>query len=546
MIGFANARHPGTTYSIFCLFMVMLAAEVQADPIVVAGGDQVAWAILPADAEPLENPRWRLFVRLVDSPTPATWIHPLVLRDFDGQVRASAVRGRYLHVFFDDGTHRIFSHHRSMLGMKLPLPVYPLAMCGDDDRNAIYVVVPKHVADAISPPVQERRDEFIPRPERPDDAPGLSMTDRWPDSKRFLLIYERGRWRAVAGLPADVDAHETLNLAAHADNVYLIFGTGQNIILLHGRWRDDGELTWQPPETICTNCPQHFRGAMILGAEIAIVVGDARGISLLRNTSDGWLAGDPLRVGGTIFDTDSSPISLAAYGQQVVGIWKNSDAVFQWAQWPANGGDAVAGPDKIPLTTTPPPVHQWRAAWVSYAVLAMLLLTMYVRRSQVLLISTSIPPEWRLAGHGRRAAAFLIDALIMSPAVIRALGSEGVNGANGLATEVSQIDERAIAIGGSSPWLLILAAYIAYAMVFELWWGATPGKRLLHCRVINENGQRSGAGRIIIRNLMRVVEMYPYVSLVWTLMLILFTRNRQRFGDLIGKTMVVERRPSDE
>ena len=89
-------------------------------------------------------------------------------------------------------------------------------------------------------------------------------------------------------------------------------------------------------------------------------------------------------------------------------------------------------------------------------------------------------------------------------------------------------------------WVAVSTGFIAYSTVFELWWAATPGKRLMGARVVDEHGNRCGPGRIVTRNVLRTVEFFPFLDLVPTLMLILLTRNRQRLGDLIGGTVVVQ------
>ena len=71
--------------------------------------------------------------------------------------------------------------------------------------------------------------------------------------------------------------------------------------------------------------------------------------------------------------------------------------------------------------------------------------------------------------------------------------------------------------------------------------GATPGKRIVQCRVADERGGRCGFGAVALRNLIRIVEMFYLFNLMPAIVLILLTRNRQRLGDLIARTLVVER-----
>jgi uncharacterized RDD family membrane protein YckC len=61
------------------------------------------------------------------------------------------------------------------------------------------------------------------------------------------------------------------------------------------------------------------------------------------------------------------------------------------------------------------------------------------------------------------------------------------------------------------------------------------------CVVWSESLARPTPLQIVIRNLMRLVEFEPLL-LIWPFMLVIFfTRDRQRIGDLVARTIVVER-----
>jgi uncharacterized RDD family membrane protein YckC len=90
-------------------------------------------------------------------------------------------------------------------------------------------------------------------------------------------------------------------------------------------------------------------------------------------------------------------------------------------------------------------------------------------------------------------------------------------------------------------WLAAVGLYALYGIVFEATLAATPGKLMMRLRVYDYRGQRCSLWSIVIRNVLRVVEFYPRFPLIPTLILVVLTRNRQRIGDLIGGTVVVER-----
>ena len=89
-------------------------------------------------------------------------------------------------------------------------------------------------------------------------------------------------------------------------------------------------------------------------------------------------------------------------------------------------------------------------------------------------------------------------------------------------------------------WLAAASLFAASAAVFEALIGATPGKRILRCRVVTEQGQPCRLLAILLRNLMRLVEMFPAFDFMPAIVLILVTRNRQRLGDLVARTVVIQ------
>src|SRR5437870_2908621 len=90
---------------------------------------------------------------------------------------------------------------------------------------------------------------------------------------------------------------------------------------------------------------------------------------------------------------------------------------------------------------------------------------------------------------------------------------------------------------------LMIVAYfvlsIGYGVALEWGWrGQTIGKRLLGLRVMDEEGLRLQFSQILIRNLLRFVDMLPGFYLVGGLACF-FSRRSQRLGDFAANTIVV-------
>jgi uncharacterized RDD family membrane protein YckC len=90
-------------------------------------------------------------------------------------------------------------------------------------------------------------------------------------------------------------------------------------------------------------------------------------------------------------------------------------------------------------------------------------------------------------------------------------------------------------------WVAFRGILFAYCVICELASCTTPGKRLMGFSVLSESGTRPGRGQVVIRNLVRLVELEPALMIWPFVMVILFTRNRQRLGDLLARTVVVGR-----
>jgi uncharacterized RDD family membrane protein YckC len=87
--------------------------------------------------------------------------------------------------------------------------------------------------------------------------------------------------------------------------------------------------------------------------------------------------------------------------------------------------------------------------------------------------------------------------------------------------------------------LLIFGSQWCYFNLFEwIWNGQTPGKRLMHLRVIKVDGTPVSWIDVLLRNLSRPVDTLGPMGLIGLLMI--FTgRKAQRLGDLMARTLVI-------
>jgi uncharacterized RDD family membrane protein YckC len=153
----------------------------------------------------------------------------------------------------------------------------------------------------------------------------------------------------------------------------------------------------------------------------------------------------------------------------------------------------------------------------------------------------NIELSYALAGPGSRAAAYFVDLLLMS-----AVAQLMINAiAYGLALLLRILGANSELWVAAIATILSFAFYNGYFIIFEwLWNGQTPGKRLLHIRVIKHGGYSLRFFDMLLRNLLRAIDFLPLFYGVGLISLLL-TRDSQRLGDLAAGTLVVYQEPID-
>ena len=133
-----------------------------------------------------------------------------------------------------------------------------------------------------------------------------------------------------------------------------------------------------------------------------------------------------------------------------------------------------------------------------------------------------------VAGLGSRTIAWLIDTLIQAVIVVPILIGVGLGDVTGT-VELVVLS------------LVLFLIVWGYYPLFELFWqGRTPGKRAQRLRVQRTDGQPAGGAAIMVRNLIRILDVFLFPFLAVISMIV--TSRAQRLGDLAAGTMVVRER----
>ena len=147
--------------------------------------------------------------------------------------------------------------------------------------------------------------------------------------------------------------------------------------------------------------------------------------------------------------------------------------------------------------------------------------------------------DYDVAGIGSRFLAALADTLLIFILQVIVIGTILL---------IAQLD---LMNGKAASWavavfsLLAFVFFWGYYIFFEILWnGQTPGKRWVKLRVIRLDGTPVTAAEVVIRNLVRLIDLLPIAYAVGVVTMFLTDKSR-RLGDLAAGTIVVHERSSD-
>ncbi|MCA0971298.1 RDD family protein [Halobacillus litoralis] len=140
----------------------------------------------------------------------------------------------------------------------------------------------------------------------------------------------------------------------------------------------------------------------------------------------------------------------------------------------------------------------------------------------------------RLAGLGSRAAALLIDQALITLMQVGLLAIVVFTQEN-MDTFFTNRSDTFYAI------LIVIAFVLNWGYFFLCEWlaaGKTLGKRLIGIRVVDDQGGSPTTLSILIRNLLRAIDMLPIYYMVGIVM-VFSHKKHKRLGDIMAGTLVV-------
>lgn len=145
-----------------------------------------------------------------------------------------------------------------------------------------------------------------------------------------------------------------------------------------------------------------------------------------------------------------------------------------------------------------------------------------------------------LAPVKSRFAAFMIDSMILYVVYWLLMIAY-----RGIALENAAGPVPVTGIHGLIFHSLVLLIFFIYFFLLEAIFFATPGKLFCRLRVRSTTGKRPSMGSILLRNLLRPLDLVLFPILI-TVAMMEWTPMHQRIGDFIGRTIVIATRTAPQ
>jgi len=527
--------------AIVCLLAA--AAPAAAQETLFAGNEHAVWLVRrAADGNGVD---------VLARPAGEKW--KLMEAGFQGRPTGAATLGGSLRALFGSGAHVAFhlNGQRSPEDdANWPDGAQPVAMCEATDFAApntpsILAVVAGRAA-AQSP--RPRTGPAAPTaPTRPAIAPAGAAPAR--RDKRLLTTavfqFAEGEWSQLPPPGMLIERGRRVFAAAVDSEFYLLLPdheTGWNklIVLGNGKWRDVDLDDKAARSHVLAMLPLDDRLAILLSKPKA---GASRtsAIIAIRDANEDTFSYQPITQNGVVFEWPHSSLPRAArFAGHLALLWR--DAGKTRLATCDRTGQIISVDDVV--VDEPPEGNGLKALEIFlWIVLLGTFLPMILLRPKSPPRPFSLPPTHRPASPGKRLLAALIDLFICSTAggamfMPRDISPEQAKEILRKISEYPELAPDSFAYAA----LASLAIFVVYGFVMELRYGATLGKLLLKMRVVGEGGQKADLREVSLRNLWKIIEIFLPPRLPLLPLVILFNRNRQRVGDWLARTAVVDAR----
>jgi uncharacterized RDD family membrane protein YckC len=506
-----------------CLAGATPAEEWRPDRLWVCGSQSTLWVVGAGGASPQAFPIVQMWTSA--NPETAPIAPTLQLPAVSGSPHFVTADTEALRILYADLTAYDYSLRRPAAAGALwrdQCRARPLAWAGDALRAELWAVVR---TDDLTIPVTSRA--------RSDDAS--------PAQRITLLRLRNGRWNRTRA-PAQSGAGEAYWLAVRDADV-LLFWRQQGRIHASARrgaeWGEPVSVVDQPVRWACAGFRQES-GVFIAGEPAP----DGRvRLRMVFEEEGGWAAAGEVREGNEFLHLRPDTSAAAIVADKLV-IARPTEAGAEIGVAPLDSSPSPRF-QALPVARE---VRVERSPWEESLLLGLLLgvvtVSLWARRDEVGRV-IELPAGCVLAAVWRRALATIVDFLpavmIMSPWWYPRVAATMLQYGPDIPPErMAELDSSLRGIRVAT-----VLVYGLWCLLWETVLASTPGKLLFACRVMSAAGGPPTPGQCLVRNALRVmmVGMEAPGLLVTAMTMLIISRNRQRVGDLLARTVVVEGRP---
>src|SRR6185436_17909205 len=164
-------------------------------------------------------------------------------------------------------------------------------------------------------------------------------------------------------------------------------------------------------------------------------------------------------------------------------------------------------------------------AGMIFCCLSLIFIGFALFRERARFVTGQPPPDPFIAGLTPRIFALILDTFLLFPVIYIAAGVMAVE---------STEDPKFVFLGA-----IWLATEFIYHFILEGLFGWTIGKKILGLKVTEIDGSQLTFRGALIRNLTRWIDS-GLLGVIFGLGFMIRTQRRQRLGDLLGRTIVVQ------
>ena len=572
------------------------AETAPAPKLVAAGNDRVLWLAV-GQWDPQDKTYVYRFAFMDEFETQFRAIGNLPPQR--GRIDRWAVVGKRLHVFYGkdavfktDGAHfsieqggftgRARQYPEANREQPLPSRAMPAAVAGESSARGprLWAVVTAETAAAVETAWQQSQNDPATRPAADNDEPSSALqppADSAPTREKrgeafyHLVQYDGVDWQPGFAATSQCPSSERVWLALAEDRFYLLWQLRTSDRVVHSAYyepdRSRGNAgRWVEGPTLSLGQAMPNGAALAINRRLVFGTVAPAGEGSDRPTCRGWLwqtssdgsAGGWAPMPALSAGTDKTTGELLLPPGAVVGGVRDQLAVVRPAGQevevgffsPTTGGLPSTAFRKVPLAASNPTSAARRGLYdlMATMIVVALLALVFWRRQDSLAVPVPLPVGTMVASPGKRAVAALAD-MVPAAIIVAVFWREDLFPylrqfwAAMSAYAAGQHDSLEVLVTPDTlvwAWVWFRVLYVAYCIICEALIQGTPGKKLLKCRLIGEDLQTPNGVQAIIRNITKLIELEPALQ-IWPFMLVIFfTRNRQRLGDLLARTIVVD------